>query len=819
MSITDPWVLPKGIVITPVEELPSKLREQVEARDGDFAISRPQSRTPSRILDPQSAALLREFQTPRTIGQAVAYYSHTTGSDPERTLEDALPMLTQVIAWRLLVPPNSPDADEIQPSLSAGAVAADCEVLQCFQALEDSEVYRVRRASGEVAALKILRSNAHPESFKMFDREAAILRRLAASISPALLDSGIWENRRYLLLEWCEGVDAGSAAAVLYQDRSEEAQRKLFGLCCEILHTYSRLHDQGVIHSDIHPRNVLVDEANRVKIVDFGLASEEQVDQQLGKPARGGVGFYFEPEYAAAVREGHQPPSSNRLGEQYALAALLYSLFTGANYLDFSLTRDEMMRQIEKDAPVPFSKRGMAAWPEVERVLSKALSKAPSERFASVSKFADNLSAAQMLPGGWMQAPPDLPALDRVVDRALARVGFSGSVLHDGLPTAPKASLTYGAAGIAYALYRLACRRDDPALLSLADVWCGRALSDPDNDESYYNAEIEITPEIVGTIAPYHTLSGIHAVKAMVSHAMCDVASQAAALEGFMITSQKKCDNLDLALGRSGTLLVTSLLLDTLGEADVLEPGPLLAFGNHVMEAVWREIDEQPPIREGTVITYPGIAHGWAGILYATLCWNRSSGAELPAKIEERLEQLMECAEPAGRGLRWPWVLAKGRQGGAPSYMPGWCNGTAGHIFLWTLAHRILQNEAYLGLAERAAWHTWESSDSITNLCCGLAGQAYGLLNLYKHSGETIWLDRARTLACRAAAWDTDNYLAMKLAPESLYKGEIGVALLASELSAPETACMPFFESEGWPTVSRPAFRIETSGRFDTARR
>ncbi len=805
MSITDPWVLPKGIVITPVEELPAKLREQADARDGDFAISRPQSRTPSRILDPQSAALLKEFETPKTIAQAVAYYSRAVSSDPDRTLEDALPMLTQLIAWRLLVPPDSEEAAEIHPSFERGAAVANCEVLRCLQALEDSEIYQVRRPTGAMGALKILRPSSHSES-RMLAREAAILRRLAGTVSPALLDDGTWENRRYLLLEWCEGVDAGAAAESLQRDRTMEAQKQLFSMCCQTLRAYSRLHDQGVTHSDIHPRNVLVDDRGRVKIVDYGLAREENVDREFGEPRRGGIGFFFEPEYAAAVSQGHTPPSASQLGEQYALAALVYFLLTGAHYLDFSLTKDEMMRQIREDPPAPFAQRGMTPWPEVESILARALSKLPSERFASISEFADRLSAVEVAEGGWRPSPPgaDPADLDRVVDRSLARVGCSGGLAHSGLSTAPKASLTYGAAGIAYGLYRIACGRQNAALLALADVWCRRAVSDPDNNENYYNPDIEITPEIIGLISPYHTLSGVHAVQALVSHAMCDVGSQGAALEGFMIMSQKPCDNLDLALGRSGTLLVTSLLLDTLGDGDILKPDPLLEFGNHTMEAVWQEIDKQPPLREGTKLTYLGIAHGWAGILYATLTWHGSSGAQLPRHLEERLQELMECAEPSGRGVRWPWVLPQDGQGAA-NYMPGWCNGSAGQIFLWTTAHRVFHDEAYLRLAEKAAWHAWESIDSISNLCCGLAGQAYGLLNLYKHTGESVWLERARELASRAAAWDTNNYAALKLAPESLYKGEMGVAVLASELSAPQAACMPFFEPEGWPARRRTA--------------
>ena len=667
MSITDPWVLPKGTIITPVEQLPPRLREQVEASEGDFAISRPQTRTPSRILDPQSAALLNEFKTPKTIAQAVAHYSRSVDSDPDRTLEDALPMLTQLITWRLLVPPDSQQAEEIQASFQAGAIAVNCEVLQCLQALEDTEVYNVRRSAGEIAALKILRPGSSVESRQMLDREAGILRRLTGSTSPALLDEGIWENRRYLLLEWFDGVDAGTAAASLRRDQSAEAHRKLLGLCCQILRAYSRLHGQGVIHSDIHPRNILVDQEDNVRIVDFGLARNENLNQEFGEPPRGGVGFFFEPEYAAAVVKGQTPPLASRLGEQYALAALLYSLLADAQYVDFSLTKEAMMRQIVEAPPVPLAERGMVSWPEVESILAKALSKSPSKRFVSVTAFADALSAVRVPEGGYLRPPTaSVLALNRVVDVALARVGFSGGLVHSGLSIPPRASLTYGAAGIAYALYRIACRRQDAAFLSLADVWCCRALSDPDNDESFYNPDIQITKEIVGSISPYHTLSGVRAVQAVVSHAMCDLNSQATALEAFVVNSQKPCDNLDLALGRSGTLLVSSLLLDTLGNGSVLEPAPLVEFGNRTMTSVWNELDQQPPVREGSRITYTGIAHGWAGMLYAALNWHRAAGVELPLAVEERLQQLIECAEAAGRGVRWPWVLPQGRHGGPP---------------------------------------------------------------------------------------------------------------------------------------------------------
>src|SRR5690606_3492433 len=148
--------------------------------------------------------------------------------------------------------------------------------------------------------------------------------------------------------------------------------------------------------------------------------------------------------------------------------------------------------------------------------------------------------------------------------------------------------------------------------------------------------------------------------------------------------------------GRSGVLLIGSLLLDTIPDADSLAASSLLTLGERVREELAVRLQAIPPILEGTPVRYQGVAHGWAGFLYALLRWSQSSGAPLPAVVPERLQQLARTAEPFGRGARWKWVLGNGSR---PSYMPGWCNGSAGYVFLWTQAHGVLQDERYLALA------------------------------------------------------------------------------------------------------------------------
>src|SRR5262249_22063759 len=153
----------------------------------------------------------------------------------------------------------------------------------------------------------------------------------------------------------------------------------------------------------------------------------------------------------------------------------------------------EMLRQIAEEPPLPFALRDAGPWPAVEALLARALAKAPGERFASVADFAAAFGAVEPP----RHRPAGSRAAEALLERILERVGMEGPLFRDGLAEPPRASVTYGAAGIACALHRIALAREDAALLSLADLWAAKAVV-ATGDEAFYRPESSLTPETLG---------------------------------------------------------------------------------------------------------------------------------------------------------------------------------------------------------------------------------------------------------------------------------------------------------------------------------
>jgi serine/threonine-protein kinase len=331
-------------------------------------------------------------------------------------------------------------------------------------------------------------------------------------------------------------------------------------------------------------------------------------------------------------------------------------------------------------------------------------------------------------------------------------------------------------------------------LLALADLWSVKALAGLGSDEAFVNEALEITPKDFGTTGIHHSPTGVYVTDASIANARGDPMARSAAIDGILELCANAGPERDVSFGRSGMLLGLAMVLDALPDgAD--ERARLVEAGDGLATSVWAELSAMDALAPRVQLTadtnmerYLGAAHGWTGFLYAQLRWAEATGAVLPA-VGPRLAELEQLTSPSGRGLVWP------REVGAPddgALASTWCNGAAGMVSLWTLAARLLGEDRFMTLAEGAAWTAYEGHPAPGDLCCGLAGRAYALLNFQRADGDAIWLARARDLAKQAAAQVRENALRR----DSLYKGEVGVATLLVELERPDDAAMPFYDRE-----------------------
>lgn len=779
IDLTGTFVLPEGVVLSPVRDLPKSLRQIIgNHNDDDVVVGRRNSRARSKLLDLRAATLVAHFRTPQSIAYAIARFSRERRLDAEATLEEALPMLRSLIEDELLVP-SSKNTALPTPLSAIGDQIDGWTVLRRVQALEDAEIYQIRRSTGEHAALKIGRPG-HAAAARSLEHEAQILSNLDLAVTPRMLSFGSSNSRRFLITEWIAGRDSARFCQELRRARNAETNQTLFTLMGRILHAYATLHQQGVVHGDVHPRNVLIDRGQTVKILDFGAA--QQIGNENAYTMRAGVSFFFEPEFAEAARSGAPPPLATPKGEQYSLAVLIYFLLTGRHYLDFTIEKHEMLRQIAEDSMIPFSQRKVPPWPEAERVLEKALSKTAAERFESVAAFAlawERLKVPERKAKSTRADGDQLLAIRRLF---ATEADIGGPLMKSAPLAAPSASLNYGSTGIACALYHISCALDDGKMLAAADVWAALALEETRSATAFYNDELQLNSRTIGSASLYHGRAGLHAVRALIARARGDEQAKSAEIRRLTEICSPPHEIYDLASGYAGALLGCALLIENDNDSG------LQRSGDDMLGSLLKLIDLRPAINDSTLPIALGMAHGWSGVLYASLCWSIKTGQTIRPPIERRLREFASLDYAAGHSSRWQSA-------------PGWCNGSAGLVFLWTTAYRAMGDGRYLELAERAARGVWETRTSISGLCCGLAGQSYALLNLYRFTGDSVWLGRARSVASKATvAYARQRRMAASDSPEtrlaSLYKGGAGIAVLSADLERPDEARMPMFECE-----------------------
>jgi eukaryotic-like serine/threonine-protein kinase len=247
-------------------------------------------------------------------------------------------------------------------------------------------VFRAEHPTHGIVALKVLREKLQHDKTAVarFLREAQFGARVEHPNIVRTLDYGQSDSERYYLaIEW-----AGGEILDKYAEKSGPLPcKEVAEIMSQICSAVQAAHDVGIVHRDLKPENIMYDPATRqVKLLDFGIAADTDAapDQRLTRAGFFvGTLMYVAPEALSGELVG---PTA----DQYSLATIAYYLLSGCLPYTGKSPR-ELFSQLLTQPPTALgkAKAGLSFPIAVEAVIMKALSKAPTDRYASVKAFSD----------------------------------------------------------------------------------------------------------------------------------------------------------------------------------------------------------------------------------------------------------------------------------------------------------------------------------------------------------------------------------------------------------------------------------------------
>lgn len=246
-----------------------------------------------------------------------------------------------------------------------------------------ARVYKVRHAaSGRILALKLLMPHEHLQSLlgwetivEHFNREADVMLAINHPHVVKALDHGSHDDRPFIVMEYyCHNV--GEVIGETY--RLENPSRPLrpeqaIRHARETLHGLAGLHAAGIIHRDIKPFNLLLDDREAIKITDFGLSKLR--GEIFAHPPQLIVGS----PYYAAPEQQQDANAVDCRADLYAVAVMLYRMLTGWLPVD-----DEAQQTAA-------STRNPELGPQWDRFFSRSISAEPADRHNSAADMRRDL--------------------------------------------------------------------------------------------------------------------------------------------------------------------------------------------------------------------------------------------------------------------------------------------------------------------------------------------------------------------------------------------------------------------------------------------
>ncbi len=249
-------------------------------------------------------------------------------------------------------------------------------------------VYRGKDTSlGRFVAIKVLpeKFNTETEIISRFKKEAQAMARLDHPNIVPVYAIGQQENFHYFAMKHLEGETIAQLLDRMRLRNERFSSKEVRSIIIQICKGLDHAHNQGLIHRDIKPGNIMLSPEGHATIMDFGIVKEQAGDDNLTR-----TGLVFgTPEYMAPEQaQGLAPPGPTT--DLYSVGVVAYEMLKGTPPFEGDTPFSVVFKHI-KDPPPPLIGHIPGIDPDLQKIIFRALEKDPSQRFTQAREMWEAL--------------------------------------------------------------------------------------------------------------------------------------------------------------------------------------------------------------------------------------------------------------------------------------------------------------------------------------------------------------------------------------------------------------------------------------------
>ncbi len=271
-------------------------------------------------------------------------------------------------------------------------------------------VYRAfDQKKNRIVAIKVLRPEyeSDEEFVRRFSREAEAASKVSHENIVNMLDVGIDGDLRYIVMEYVDGQTLKD----MIRQRGTIHPDTAIRMTIRILAAVDHAHRNGIVHRDIKPQNILVDNQGRVKVADFGIArlkasQTTRIEEGSSTGSALGSVHYFSPEQARGE-------VADEKSDLYSVGVVMYEMLTGQVPFDGETSVSVALKHLS-EAPRSMRDHQEGISKALDEVVMRALCKDASKRYQTAAEMAADLRKSISHPqGGFVTYPKDADETER----------------------------------------------------------------------------------------------------------------------------------------------------------------------------------------------------------------------------------------------------------------------------------------------------------------------------------------------------------------------------------------------------------------------